>query len=355
MGAPTSVDLPFRFFLKLFVAAFLAFSLIKTAPVILLLFLATLVATTLYPIEEWLVARGLHRTIALLALAALTIGAFAAFLFVLLPRVVDQFGALPEHFARVTKELSERISDENLRQKLQAALKDPPKLFGNLPEKAVAAGSTVMGALFNIGLMLVMALYLLADGKKAYRWVRAFFAAPAQRKLDETADQVAKIVGAYVVGQLITSGLVAVFVCALLSALKVPAALSIAVLAAIFDILPMIGFLVSLGAAALVALTVSGSTALIVTAAFVGYHFLENYVIIPRIYGKRMRLSGLVVLLSLVFAVEIGGVLAGILVLPVIAAYPIIERIWLEKRVGARTLAEHARLEESADPKPSPK
>jgi len=353
MNDPTPIDVPFRVFLKVFAAAFIVFALIKIAPLLLLLLLAVLIAVTLFPIEEWLVKKGVPRTIAFLFLALILIGAFATFLFVLLPKIVDQFGTLPEQFTRVTKELSEKITNESLKTKLEAFLKNPPKLVGNLPERVVAASSQVMGALFNIGLMIVMSLYLLADGRTTYRWVRAFFTAPNQKKLDETSDQVSGIIAAYVAGQLITSGLVAAFVFALLQILKVPAALSIALLAAIFDILPMIGFLVSLVAAGLIALTVSPTTALIVVAAFVGYHFLENYVIVPKIYGNRMRLSGLVVLLALVFSVEVGGILGGILILPIVAAYPIIEKIWLGKWLGARTLAAHAEIARKSDPQPN--
>jgi predicted PurR-regulated permease PerM len=348
------IDVPFRVFLKIFIAAFVVFALLKIAPLLLLLLLAVLIATTLYPVEQWLVTKKVPRTLAFALIAILLIGTLVAFLFVLLPKVVEQFGTLPDQFTKVTKDLSEKISDENVRAKLQAALKDPPKLIGNIPEKIVAISSGLMGGLFSIGLLLVMSLYLLADGRKTYRWIRAFFGATNQKKLDETADAVSKIVSAYVAGQFITSGLVAVFVFALLTLTHVPAAISLATIAAIFDILPMIGFLVSLGAAGLIALTVSASTALIVVGAFLGYHFLENYVIVPKIYGNRMRLSGLVVLLSLIFAVEIGGVLLGILILPVIAAYPIVEKIWLAKALGARTIAQHASLEEEAEAKPKP-
>jgi predicted PurR-regulated permease PerM len=350
---PRPVDFPFRAYVKVFAAAVFVYAFLKTASLLLLVLLAVLIATTLYPVQEWLVRKRVPRTLAFLLLAVLVIGTFLAFLLVLLPKVVDQFGALPAHFKQVSDELAGKISDESLRAKVDAAVKNPQKILGDLPAKVVEISKAIMNGVFNIGLMIVMSLYFLADGKKTYRWLRAFFAPATQAKLDETSDRVARIVAAYVAGQVITSGLVAIFVFGLLRATHVPAALSVAVLSAIFDILPMIGFLVSLAVAFALAITVSGQTALIVAAAFVGYHFLENYVIVPRIYGNRMRLSGLVVLLSLAFAVEVAGVLGGILILPIVAAYPIVEKIWLAKTLGTRTIAEHEAIEETADPKPN--
>ena len=347
------IDFPFRAYLKVFAAAIFVYAFLKTAWLLLLVLLAVLIATTLYPIQEWLVRKRVPRTLAFLVIAIAVIGTFLAFLLVLMPKVVDQFGALPEHFKQVSAELSGKIPNESLRTKVETAVHDPQKILGDLPAKVVEISKAIMSGVFGIGLMIVMSLYFLADGKKTYRWLRAFFPEPAQAKLDETADRVAKIVAAYVAGQLITSALVALFVFALLRATHVPAALSVAVLSAVFDILPMIGFLISLAVAFALAITVSSKVALLVAGAFVGYHFLENYVIVPRIYGNRMRLSGLVVLLSLAFAVEVAGVLGGILILPIVAAYPIIEKIWLTSVLGPRTIAQHAAIEKSADPKPN--
>jgi hypothetical protein len=41
----------------------------------------------------------------------------------------------------------------------------------------------------------------------------------------------------------------------------------------------------------------------------------------------------------------LGGIIGALLALPVVAAYPIVERIWLRESLGKNVLAEHARLE----------
>jgi predicted PurR-regulated permease PerM len=78
-------------------------------------------------------------------------------------------------------------------------------------------------------------------------------------------------------------------------------------------------------------------------------HVIENYVIVPKVYGHSLRLSGVAVLLGLVIGAELGGIIGALLALPVVAAYPIVERIWLRDALGKTVLAEHARLEHEGD------
>lgn len=84
-------------------------------------------------------------------------------------------------------------------------------------------------------------------------------------------------------------------------------------------------------------------TAIAVAACYTVYHGIEIYFIVPKVYGNRLRVSGLVVLVTLIITASVGGVLAALLVLPLVASYPIVERIWLEKNIGRRVIKEHER------------
>ena len=76
------------------------------------------------------------------------------------------------------------------------------------------------------------------------------------------------------------------------------------------------------------------------------YHLIEDYIIFPRVYGNRLRLSGLVVLLSCLAAVLVLGFVGAIMVLPLVASYPIVERIWLQPYLGRDTVQKHEVMSE---------
>jgi predicted PurR-regulated permease PerM len=123
----------------------------------------------------------------------------------------------------------------------------------------------------------------------------------------------------------------------------------LALLAAFCDVIPVLGVVVSTVPAVLLALTVSPIAAAAVLALYILYHVVENYVLIPWVYGRRLRLSGLAVLIALVVGGTLQGILGAVLVLPLVAAYPIIERIWLHEYLSDEVLTDHSALQEAAE------
>lgn len=133
----------------------------------------------------------------------------------------------------------------------------------------------------------------------------------------------------------------------MLAILGVPASLVLAVLAGIFDILPMLGFFLFMVPAVAIALTVSPGTALALFGAYTAYHLIENYIIVPKVYGNRLRLSDLVVLVSVLAGGILAGITGAILILPLVAIYPAVERIWLVEYIGRKVVAKHEATEQS--------
>jgi predicted PurR-regulated permease PerM len=81
---------------------------------------------------------------------------------------------------------------------------------------------------------------------------------------------------------------------------------------------------------------------LIVALLYVMYHFIENYLIAPRVYGGRLRLSNIAILMAFAIGAEIAGVIGAILALPIAAIYPTVERYWLQEQFGTDVVEEHA-------------
>jgi putative heme transporter len=190
----------------------------------------------------------------------------------------------------------------------------------------------------------ILTLYLLADGRSTYEWVIAYVPRAHRAKANETVAGVTEAVFAYVAGNLLTLLFAAVFVLVSLTLLKVPGAFMLAVLAGVCDFVPIVGFFVALTPAVLVALTISPGTAVAVAGLYVLCSMIENYTIAPKVYGRHLKLSRIAVLLGLSIGAALGGIIGSLLALPVVAAYPIVERIWLGESLGKDVLAEHERL-----------
>jgi len=87
--------------------------------------------------------------------------------------------------------------------------------------------------------------------------------------------------------------------------------------------------------------------ALAVVVLYGAYHAIENYFIAPWVYGDRLRLSNVAVVLAFAIGASLAGVVGALIALPIAAAYPAIERIWLRERLGDRVVKEHAAIDAS--------
>jgi hypothetical protein len=139
------------------------------------------------------------------------------------------------------------------------------------------------------------------------------------------------IVGGYIRGQVITSVFMAIFVFILLKACDVSNALAIAVFAGVVDVLPYIGALLSVGAAVVAALPNGTDVIVVVLALMLAYETLESRVLVPRIYGRALRLPSSVILFSLLAGSVLLGIVGALLALPVAsAALMLIEELRVE-------------------------
>ena len=93
----------------------------------------------------------------------------------------------------------------------------------------------------------------------------------------------------------------------------------------------------------------ASTAALAVGALFVSYHLFELYVLVPRLYGNRLQLSTLTVLLAVLGGGALGGLSGIVLALPLVAAYPVVEKYWLEEWLHPDAVADHTALRDAGD------
>lgn len=352
--APLDVALrvPAATIVKLLVAAGLVFVLIRLLPALVLVFIAVLLAVALDPAVRLLERRGISRSVAVAMLAAAALGAAALFLALAMPPLVAQSVDFIQHLRDYRRIVGARLHADypTLARVADQAFDAPasPDVAKSLKEP-LAWGRILVNAGEGIVLTLALSFYLLIDGKRTYAWLLAYVPRRHRRKMSLTMPAVSDVVTAYMQGQAITSAIAGAYAFAVLSLLGVPAALPLSLLAAVCDVLPILGIFVSTVPAVVFALTVSPVAAAAVLALYLLYHAIENYLIIPKVYGKRLRLSTLVVLLALILGGMLGGVVGAVLILPVVAAYPIIERIWLRDYLGHEVTADHTVLEQTAE------
>lgn len=330
----TVLRVPFATLLKIALAVLLVAVVVKLWPVILMIVIAVLIAVMLDPVVVWLERHRTRRAFAVTGVAVVVFGAVAAFFIFLVPAMTREVSEGAKRWPQISQRIVHSIP--------------AARSMTNGVAGILSAGKVAVTGLTAFLFVLVVAIYLLVEGRRAFAWLVTFAPKRHRRRIERTARETSGVVLAFMRGNVITSIICAVYVGILMTALRIPAPLLLAVIAFIFDFVPVVGTIAMIVPAALLALTVSPARSLIVIAAYLVYHLVENYVIIPRVYGSQMRLSTLTVLLAIAAGGTLLGVIGAVLALPVAAAYPIIERIWLREQLPPDTVERHEELELNA-------
>ncbi len=355
-GAPTrraslSLHLPTRTILKIALALLAGWSVVRLWPEFVLFMVAVVLAVALHPAVTWLERRIRSRGIAVSLVALALAAAMVGFLAILTTSLAEQISHLVQDFPGFRARIEHRLpSDYPVLKRIVReifALPYSPELAPHL-NRPLALGTSVLAVAISMFLTVVITLYLLLDGKRLYAWLIAYVPRRHRENVAVTAAEISTVLHAYVRGQVITSALAAAFAAIPLSIFRVPGALPLALFAGICDVIPVVGVIIATVPAALLAFTVSPSAGITVAVLYVLYHAVESYYLVPRIYGSRLRLSTLAVLLALMVGTALQGLLGAILVLPLVAAYPIVERIWLARYLNPEVIKDHGALASTA-------
>ncbi len=229
-----------------------------------------------------------------------------------IPKTVDQLGELPV--------VGPRLRQADASQKVRDWLdKFPERLDVNSTPIADTAGAIADGVVATLTALL-LAITIVLDGERLVRMGRRLVPARRRADADRLGLLVYNLVGRYLAGTLFVAALAGVVTLITALALGVPLAPLLAVWMAICNPMPQIGGF--LGAVPFVAFGLSESALVGVTCLviFLIYQQLENHVVQPLIIGRAVHLTPPVTMVAALVGVAAGGVIGGVLAIPLLGA-----------------------------------
>jgi predicted PurR-regulated permease PerM len=328
--------------LKVLAAIALVWLWLHLIQLILVIVVAVLLAVTLNPVVEWFERRGWPRWAGSTFVGLVLLAMVGGFFWITWASLSDQLQYVTEHVGEIERSATSKLPPW-VRQAIDGS--SGGDVASKIAPYALLLARSLASAIVVALLGFIVTLYLLIESRDTKEWLMAFVPAEYRPRTERTLDEVESVIFGYVAGNIATSIFATVFVFVSLSILKVPAALLLALLAGLLDFVPVLGFILSVIPALALAATVSTKTVLIVALLYVAYHSIENYLIAPYVYGDRLRLSNVAVILAFAIGAEIAGVIGALIALPIAAAYPAVERIWLREALPEDTVREHHAVE----------
>jgi predicted PurR-regulated permease PerM len=295
----------------------------RLVPVLVTVACALMLAGTLAPMVRWLEARRIRRG---LALATVFLGALLVLVVVLLVTVPSLWRAgskfvedLPRFRDHLAEALASHPRTASLAERVQRL--EPDRLLEGVDLGAALALSASMAEVIGYGITaLFLTVYLLADRERMQGVLYALVPRRYHVRTARVLISLEAIVGGYIRGQVITSALIAIFTFLLLTVFRVPDALALAAFAGLTDVIPFVGGILATAPAALAALSRGTGVTIAVLVVMVAYQEFESRVLIPRIYGRTLKLPSAGVLVALLVGGRLGGIFGALFALPMAAA-----------------------------------
>ena len=264
----------------------------------------------------------------------------------LLPPVVgavsDLIDQVPEYARDARSAIQDNPTLRNLDEDFgitQKVEEEAAKLPGRAGDAAAWLGDLGLGLVnstFAGITILIMSIFLVGSGGKWIHGLLRTQPSARARHLDTLLDRMALAVGGYIAGALIQATIAGILSFIVLLIIGAPFPAALAVVIALFDLIPMVGATIGAVIVGVVTLFANFPIATIVWAVWsIVYQQIENTVIQPRIQERAVGVHPLGVIVAVLFASKLFGVAGALLAVPIAAMVQILVQDWWHWRRAA--------------------
>lgn len=319
-----------RFFVVLVVLA----ALYYMADVVMIILAAVVIASSVEPVVRRLKRYHFNRIIAVICIYLVLVAVISAGAIFFLPRIANDtvglLGSIPKTIsietiwspvreagapAVGTTLSSQAVSMSDLVHGLQDFL------VGS-STSAVEAISLIFGGMLGLILILVLSFYLAAQEEGVDDFLRIVTPVKHYDYIIDLWKRSQRKIGLWLQGQVILGIIIGVLVYLALIIVGIPHALPLAIFAALLEIIPVFGPIISSVPAILLGFAEGGTgIGILMAVIYLGIHQLENHLFYPLVVKKVVGISPIVVIIALVVGAKLAGVLGALIAVPLSAAF----------------------------------
>jgi predicted PurR-regulated permease PerM len=350
-----------------------AYILYRSLLILLLLFLAVLLATAIEPAVNWLKKGPFNRTAGILVVYTGIFLLLFGIGYLTIPIALQQAGELGSALRQTVNDFRSGIEDiQNPFIRQQATLfvdvaesivgrvEDPQSTAPDTEEEKVQAvtqtTTLVAEVLFAIVTIFVVAFYWLTERTLIKRAVMSWFPPRHANRIRRVWDDIEIKVGGWVRGQFILMATVGVISAVGYFFIGVQFWPALALFIAVAEAIPLVGPYIGTAPAVLVALTQDGNDgfpaligmgdmgplvrALLVVLFAVVLQTVEGNVLVPRVMKNSVGISPLTVIVSILIGATLAGLAGALVAVPIAGALQVIAQDLRAARESERRLEE---------------
>lgn len=307
--------------------------------ILIIIFIALVVASGVNPWVDWFQKRGLPRAIGILMIYLVLIAIFSLAIVLLIPPVTEQFRQIASDFPTYYEKIVAGFASlqqfsvehglvDDIQRFLDTINQNLVKLTGGIFSTAVS----IFGGFFSLLGILVITFYMTIQEKGIKKFFDAIAPIKYKPYLIQKGHQIQEKMGLWLRGQLLLCVIIGVMSYVGLLILGVKYALILGLIAGLTEFIPFIGPIVGAIPAVFLALFQSPVKALLVVILYIVIQQLENNIVVPKVMQRTVGLNPIVVIVAMLIGVKIAGILGVILAVPAATIIAIFLKDFFEEK-----------------------
>ena len=258
-------------------------------------------------------------------------------------KFADTLPTLADQASTQWRGLGDFIKNNNLQPQLDSAIEG---INDQSAKWATSVGTNVLGSVGSLAsfivsmfLVIVMTFLMLLEGPVWMERIWGMYKDKQKmREHRRIASRVYSVITGYITGQLTVSAIGAsaaglfVFVLSFIFPIPGNLAMLTVLMTFVLSLIPMFGATLAGVLIGLLLLFNDVTAAIIYVIFFIVYQQIENNFISPAIQAKKVELSALIVLVSVTIGIYVGGVLGGVIAIPIAGSVKVFIEEYLIKR-----------------------
>lgn len=306
--------------------------------ILVLFFVGLLLSAALDPTIDYLEKKKIPRGFGIMFIYLVAFFVVGFFISQLVPLVAEQTLELAKHIGDLVKNITtnhqsdipffdkiqpllERllsaVDQDTITQNIQVALQNVGEQLKNIAGNTFTAIQVVFNGIFNAVLVLVLAFFMTIDEQGIEHFFVSIFPPRYEAYILAKSHAVKQGVGAWLRGQLMLCVVIGVMTYIGLLILGIPYAVTLAMIAGLFELIPYVGPFLSAIPAVLIALNISPWMALWVVIVYFIIQESENNIVVPLVMKSAVGLNPIIIFFALLVGFQFLGVLGMILAIPV--------------------------------------
>ena len=292
--------------------------------ILAIVFFAVIVASSMEPLIRWFGQYKFPRILSVILIYLSLVAVATVLFFLIVPVLSDELSGFSSSYSIFERKVIGEVKKIGILP-FSSFLTDTIKDFISAPASYLAQTgggiinftTSVFGGVFSFLLLIVISFYLAAQEKGIESFLRMVTPLEYEPYIINLWERSQKKLGRWFRGQLLLGAIVGVLIFLGLTILGVNYALVLAIIAAIFEIIPIVGPILAAVPAVAVSFLQYPQLSLFVIALYFAVQQIESHLIIPIVMQRAVGLSSLMVVLALLIGAKLGGILGILLSVPI--------------------------------------